>query len=191
MGLGQRFVITGGIASGKTMVVDLLSGAGWSVIKADVVGHQVLTDPGVVDAVTAKWPAVAVNGEVSRSELARVVFASPDHLSALEAITQPLIVDRIDRWMESTVGLLAVEVPVLKVTRTRWGPVVVAYAPLILRRERALARGMAPADVDARLAVQPSDSGLLAAADFVIDNHGTIGDLELAVRRFDAWARST
>ena len=190
MGLGQRFVITGGIASGKTMVVDLLFGAGWSVIKADLVGHQVLTDPDVVDAVAAKWPTVVAEGKVSRSELAGVVFANPDHLAVLEAITQPLIVDRIDRWIEGASGLLAVEVPVLKATRTWWGPLVVAHAPRILRRERALARGMAPADVDARMTVQPSDSELLASADFVIDNHGTIENLAVAVRRFDGWARS-
>ena len=191
MGPGHRFVITGGIASGKTLVIDLLSRAGWSVIKADLVGHEVLTDPEVVAAVAARWPTVVVDGEVNRTELAGVVFASPDHLAALEAITQPLIVDRVERWIERSNGLVAVEVPVLKVTRTHWGPVIVVYAPVLLRRSRALHRGMDPADVDARMSVQPSDSELLGSADYVIDNRGTLEDLELAVRRFDAWARST
>src|SRR5688572_16184742 len=130
MGLGQRFVITGGIGSGKTTVINLLSEAGWSVIRTDLVGHEVLTDPEVVAAVAGRWPTAVVDGEVSRSELANVVFQNRDQLSALEAITHPFIVDRVDRWIELSNGWVAVEVPLLKVARTRWGPVVVVYAPL-------------------------------------------------------------
>jgi dephospho-CoA kinase len=49
---------------------------------------------------------------------------------------------------------------------------------------------MKPADVEARMASQPSDSELLAAADVVIDNQETVEDLVESVRRFDQWARS-
>lgn len=186
----QRVVVAGGIGSGKSTVTAALSELGWSVIIADHVGHEVLMEPDVIEAVAARWPAAITNGEVSRSALAEVVFASPAERVALEGITHPRIVGRIERWIETSVEPLAVEISVLKVADPRWGPVVIVNAPRPLRRERALERGMAAADVEARMAAQPSDSELLAAAHVVIDNQGTLEDLGESVRRFDQWARS-
>jgi dephospho-CoA kinase len=186
----QRVVVAGGIGSGKSTVIGLLSDLGWAVINADQVGHEVLTDPEVIAAIGARWPRAVTQGEVSRSALASEVFSDPDHLAALEDITHPLIVGRIDRWVDSTAEPLAVEISVLKVAQPSWGALVLVHAPLSIRKERAIERGMAAADVEARMAVQPSDSELLAAADVVIDNQGAPEDLAESVRRFDEWARS-
>jgi dephospho-CoA kinase len=186
----QRVVVAGGIGSGKSTVIGALSELGWSVINADEVGREVLKDPRVIEAVAARWPMAVSGGEVDRSALASIVFADPAELLALEEITHPHIVGRIDRWVESSAEPLAVEVSVLKVAHSRWGPLVIVHAPRSLRRERALERGMKSADVEARMASQPSDSELLAAADVVIDNQGTLADLAETVRRFDQWGRS-
>lgn len=186
----QRVVVAGGIASGKSTVVGALSDLGWSVINADEVGYEVLKDPGVVEAVHARWPTAVIGGEVSRSGLARIVFTDPAQLSALEAMTHPAIVSRIKGWIETSSEPSAVEVSVLKVVRPEWGTLVVVHVPLTLRRKRALERGMTATDVEVRTAAQPSDSKMLAAADLVIDNSGTVEDLREAVRRFDQWVRS-
>jgi len=186
----QRVVVAGGMGSGKSTVIAALSELGWSVINADQVGHEVLMDPDVIEAVAARWPQAVSEGAVNRSTLAEVVFADPGELAALEGITHPLIVGRIERWVETSVEPLAVEISVLKVAEPEWGPLVIVSAPESVRRERALERGMAAADVEARMASQPSESDLLAAADVVIDNQGTIEDLVERVRRFDQWARS-
>jgi dephospho-CoA kinase len=186
----QRVVVAGGIGSGKSTVIAALSRLGWSVMNADEVGRDVLTAPEVIEAVAARWPAAVTAGAVNRSALADVVFADPKELAALEGITHQLIAGRIERWVETSVEPLAVEISVLKVADARWGPLVIVNAPEPVRRERALERGMKPADVEARMASQPSDSELLAAADVVIDNRGTVEDLVESVRRFDQWARS-
>lgn len=186
----QRVVVAGGIASGKSTVIGALSELGWSVINADEVGYEVLKDPGVVEAVGARWPTAVIGGEVSRSALARIVFTDPAELSALESITHPAIVARVNSWLEASPAPIAVEVSVLKVVRPEWGSLVIVHVPLILRKKRALERGMTASDVEARMAVQPSDSELLAAADLVIDNSGTVEDLGESVRQFDQWARS-
>ncbi|HUP16943.1 MAG TPA: dephospho-CoA kinase [Acidimicrobiia bacterium] len=186
----QRVVVAGGIGSGKSTVISALSELGWSVINADQVGHEVLMDPDVTETVAARWPQAVREGAVNRSTLAKVVFADPGELVALEGMTHPLIVGRIESWVETSVEPLAVEISVLKVAAPEWGPLVIVSAPESVRRERALERGMKPADVEARMASQPSDSELLAAADIVIDNQGTVEDLAASVRRFDQWARS-
>ena len=186
----QRVVVAGGIGSGKSTVIGVLSELGWSVINADRVGQEVLTYPEVVEAVAARWPVAVTRGEVSRSALAKVVFADPGELSALEGITHPRIVGRIERLVERSAEPIAVEVSVLKVARPEWGPLIVVHAPRSVRRERALERGMVAADVEARMASQPSDPELLAVADVVIDNQGTTEDLVESTRRFDKWARS-
>lgn len=183
-------VVAGGIGSGKSTVIDALSELGWSVINADQVGHQVLLEPPVIEALAARWPLAATGGGVNRSKLASIVFSTPEALSALEEITHPRIVGRIDDRVNSLHKPFAIEVSVLKVARPRWGPLVIVHAPRTIRKERALERGMMPADVEARMALQPSDAGLLAAADLVIDNQGTVADLAESVRQLDKWARS-
>ncbi len=185
-----RVVVAGGIGSGKSTVIGVLSELGWSVINADEVGHEVLMDPEVIEAVAARWPRAVTDGEVSRSALAAVVFADPGELFTLEGITHPLIAGRIESWVDSVAEPLAVEVSVLKVANPGWGPLVIVHAAKSVRRERALERGMKAADVEARMAAQPTDAELLAAANVVIDNQGTVEDLVESVRRFDLWARS-
>ena len=184
-----RVVVAGGIGSGKSTVIGVLGELGWSILSADQVGHDVLMEPEVIDAVAARWPAAVFNRVVSRSKLAGIVFGDKSELNALEEITHPLIVGRIDRWVEGSSGPVALEVSVLKVVRPGWGPVVIVHAPFGLRRQRALERGMTAEDVKARMAAQPSDEELLAAADIVIDNQGTVDDLIAAVHRIDRWAR--
>jgi dephospho-CoA kinase len=183
-------VVAGGIGSGKSTVIGALSELGWSVINADEVGHEVLMDPEVIGAVAARWPMTVTDGEVNRSALAAVVFTDPGELSALEGITHPRIVARIDSWVDSVAEPLAVEVSVLKVAGPRWGLLAIVHAPLSVRTQRALERGMKASDVDARMAVQLSDSEFLAAADVVIDNQGTTAKLLERVQRLDSWLRS-
>ena len=183
-------VVAGGIGSGKSTVMDALSDLGWSAINADQVGHEVLLEPLVIEAVATRWPVAATGGRVNRSTLASIVFARAEELSALEQITHPRIVGRIDELINSLPGPLAIEVPVLKVARPSWGLLVLVHAPLAIRKQRALERGMMAADIDARMAVQPTDSELLGAADLVIDNQGTLANLTESVRRFDNWVRS-
>ena len=185
-----RVVVAGGIGSGKSTVIGALFELGWSVVNADEVGREVLKDPEVIEAVAARWPVAVANGEVSRPALAKIVFADSGELSTLEELTHPLIVGRIERWVESAYEPLAVEISVLKVAKPPWGPLVIVHAPSSVRRERALERGMAATDVEARMASQPADSELLSAADIVIDNQGTLEELAESVRRFDQWARS-
>lgn len=183
----RRVVVAGGIGSGKTTVLDILAALGWSVISADAVGREVLTDPVTVEAVGALWPEAVENGEVSRSALAAVVFGDLHKLEVLESISHPQIIDRINQWLRSSRLPTAVEVSVPKVVQPAWGSLVVVHAPVATRKQRALERGMAIADLEARIAAQLSDSDLLVRADIVIDNQGSVAALKKSVERFSVW----
>jgi dephospho-CoA kinase len=180
----RRWVLSGGLASGKSQVRRFLDAHGVHTIDADVIGHEVLESDGpAFSEVERRWPQVVQAGEVIRSSLAAVVFGDPAELAALEAITHPHIFGRITAQVEEVDGLVVVEVPVLSHSLgADWRRIVVDCRDQI-RLARAIERGMSPDDARARIAAQPTRGEWLAAADAVIPNHGALNQLEQAVGR--------
>ncbi|NNC74315.1 MAG: dephospho-CoA kinase, partial [Acidimicrobiia bacterium] len=152
-----RIVVAGGIGSGKSTVGRLLSERGVYVIDADAVGHGVLNDPAVVEEVMRWWPGAVSGGVVDRARLGAKVFADPDDLRRLEAITHPAIKSRI-RELAAAHGSapVAVELPLMP----EWlGPgwmVWVVDAAEDTRVARIVGRGGTPTDAAARMAAQPT-----------------------------------
>ena len=169
-----RLIIGGGIGSGKSAVGRLLAERGFEVLEADRVGHAVLAkDPTVAGLVAARWPETLVEGSIHRARLARIVFADPEQLRALEAVTHPAIRDEIRRWSRD-VGErpAAVEIPVLAdLTGPGWTRITVD-APADVRIERLRGRGMSGPEIETRMAAQPTRNEWLAAAEVVLDNGG-------------------
>jgi dephospho-CoA kinase len=175
--LDGRWLITGGIGSGKSEVRRLLATRGIRTVDADAVGHAVLADEGL-SPVAERWPDVVLEGQVDRKSLARIVFDDPGELRALEAITHPLIFGRIEADLKGFPGVAVVEMPLLEGPQG-W-PMIVVDADDETRRGRAVQRGMDEADVRRRMASQPSRADWLAAAAVVVPNHGEIRHLEEA-----------
>jgi dephospho-CoA kinase len=151
-----------------------------TVVEADRIGHAVLEPDGFAyDAVAERWPRVVVDGLIDRRRLASIVFNDGDALAELEEITHPGIIRRIHN-LAATADDLVVEVPVPIDLGEEWANVLVT-APRETRRARALARGGAPADVDARMDRQPRRAAWMDWADEVIENDGTIEDLNSQV----------
>ena len=163
----RRWLLTGGIGSGKSEVRRLLDKHGIRTIDADSVGHAVLEHE-ALPTVARRWPDVVVDGVVDRSRLAEIVFAQPAELAELEAITHPLIFGRIEAELEGFEGIAVVEAPVIDFG-VNWARMVVD-APNGLRLQRAVARGMGRDDVQRRMDAQPSRGEWLAAADVVVPN---------------------
>ena len=175
-----RWLITGGIGSGKSEVRRLLAERGIRTIDADAVGHLVLAGEGLT-AVAERWPDVVLEGQIDRKTLARIVFDDPGELEVLEAITHPLIFGRIEADLKEFFGVAVVEMPLLE-TGMGW-PMIVVDADDETRLDRAVQRGMSEADVRRRMASQPSRDEWLAAADVVVPNHGDIRQLQATVAR--------
>ncbi|HSO49482.1 MAG TPA: dephospho-CoA kinase [Acidimicrobiia bacterium] len=172
----RRWLLSGGIGSGKSEVGRLLAATGIRVVDADRMGHRVLEPSGrAFGAVADRWPEVLRDGVIDRGRLASIVFADPGQLRELEAVTHPHIFGTIRDELEGFEELAVVEVPIID-TGLVW-PRMVVDAPDEIRFERALERGMNTDDLRARMASQPNRAQWLASADLVIPNHGALEEL--------------
>jgi dephospho-CoA kinase len=174
----RRWLLTGGIGTGKSEVRRLLEEHGLRTIDADSVGHVVLEHEALPE-VAERWPDVMVDGFVDRTRLAEIVFAQPAELAQLEAITHPLIFGRIEAELEGFEGIAVVEAPVIDFA-ANW-PRIVVDSPDDIRLERVVARGMPKTDAERRISSQPTRSEWLASAEIVVPNHRSRSELRLTV----------
>ena len=183
-GAGHRWLVTGGIGSGKSAVCEVLEGLGWFRVEADKVGHEVLQPGGPgFDEVAALWPEVVTDGEIDRRALGRVVFGDPDQLGRLEAITHPLIFGRIEQLIdEAGESSVVVETPLRNVTPSGQWTTVVVDATDRVRLERVVRRGLSEDEALERMRTQPSRSEWLAVGDLIVPNHEDLDQLSDAVR---------
>jgi dephospho-CoA kinase len=179
----HRWILTGGMASGKSKVREYLAEAGIVTIDADSIGHFVIHSEGpAFSQVAERWPYVVRDGEIDRASLASVVFNEAGELAALEEITHPHIFDVIKSRVDAADGTVVVEIPLLSHgLGDDWKRIVVDSRDEI-RLARAIARGMSEEDARARMTAQPSRSEWLAAADLVVPNHGSVEELAETVR---------
>lgn len=192
--------LTGGIASGKSTIARRLAERGAVVVDADAIVRDVQR-PGspVLDAIAAEFgpDVLTAAGELDRAGLASRVFGDPDAVARLNAIVHPAVREESARRFRAAVdadprAVVVYDVPLLLEARAEdpWELIVVAHAPVALRRERLISlRGMTEAEADARLAAQVDDARRLAIADVVIDTAGSID--ETLAQTDDLWARLT
>lgn len=189
--------MTGGIGSGKSTVAALLAGRGAVIVDVDALGRVVIAPGGRAEAaVVAEFgDGVAdADGHIDRAALARAVFGRPDELARLTAISHPAInaemAARLDELSAGSIVVLDMAI-LVESNLGRGDPahsyskVVVVEAPEELRVARAVARGMAEADVRARIASQATDEQRRAVADAVVVNDGDLAALEARVA--DLW----
>jgi dephospho-CoA kinase len=177
--------LTGGIAAGKSEALAAFERLGAATISSDAVVHELLDGEPLLGRHTERWGAeVAPEGTIDRAKVGEIVFASPDELSWLEAQIHPLVGERIGAWLASLpddTDVAVVEVPLLfesEMSRVFEATVAVVSSDDV-RRERARARGHAL--VDEREARQLTQEEKASRADHVIENDGTIDDLEQAL----------
>jgi dephospho-CoA kinase len=180
----HRWILSGGLASGKSKVREYLANAGIVTIDADSIGHFVIHAGGPAFAeVAERWPHVVRDGEIDRPSLASVVFNEPGELAALEGITHPHIFEVIKDRVEEVQGtVVVVEIPLLSHgLGHEWRRIVVDCRDDV-RLVRAMERGMSEDDARARMRAQPSRAEWLAVADLVVPNHASLEELERAVQ---------
>ncbi len=176
--------LTGGLASGKSLVAGELRRLGAVVIDADEISREV-TRPGmpayrdIVERFGSEF--LKEDGTIDRKRLGRYVFSHPEALSTLNSLTHPRILDEIERrikGMERTErrGIIVVDAPLLFEVglHRRMDRVIVVYADEERQIERLIKRDhLTREEATRRIKTQMPLSEKIKRADFVIDNNGT------------------
>ncbi len=184
--------LTGGIGSGKSTVARLLERRGATVIDADHLAREAVAKgtPGFERVVEAfGGDVVTPEGDLDRSALAARIFSDPAQKAALEAIVHPEVARRFSDQVDTlrdTDRIVVYVTPLLVELglAPAFDVVVVVTASPHLRVSRVASdRGLTPDEVRGRLAVQATDEQRAEVAGVLIDNDGSLADLEPQVDR--------
>jgi dephospho-CoA kinase len=194
--------LTGGIASGKSVVAKRLAELGAVVVDADVLAREVV-EPGTpgLAAIAEHFGAgvIAPDGGLDRPALGAIVFSDPEARLALNAITHPAVWRRArqlfdEAHSENPDAIVVYDVPLLAeaaADRPITFDLVVVDAAAETRIARIIRlRGMSEEEARNRVSSQASDEERLAIADVVIDSNGsleeTLAQADVLYRRIRA-----
>ena len=195
--------LTGGIASGKSVVGEMFAALGVHLIQADVIAHE-LMQPGqpVYNQVVERFGSQILNSDrtINRPKLAEAAFGRPDQsgpsrISELNHIVHPAVIRRQDEWMEEVgrrdphaIAMVEAALIIEAGAATHFDRLVVVTCSeeqRILRfaQRLKLDRETARQEVLRRMAAQLPDSAKVQKADHVIDNSGPLDATQARVRQ--------
>ena len=189
-----RVGLTGGIGAGKSEVSLRLAGQGAVVIDADAIAREVVAPgtAGLAEVTEAFGREILrPDGELDRPRLGDIVFADPELREKLNAIIHPRVGARMTE-LEQAAGPGAIvvhDVPLIAENglADAYDVVVVVDVPPRIQIDRLVRyRGMTSDQARARMAAQASREQRLAVAGIVIDNSGSLAELDRQVG--DLWA---
>jgi dephospho-CoA kinase len=189
--------LSGGIGSGKSAVADRLVALGADLIDADQIVHEVERPGGAAyEPLMARFGKAirGADGTIDRPALAQIAFNDPAALADLNAITHPVVGERMRELREALVKtdhVVVFAIPLLRPVHREalgLGAVVVVDCPVETAVERLVAvRGMDRSDALARVAAQITREERVAIADYVVDNSSSLKHLDAQVARLWAW----
>ncbi len=189
--------LTGGIASGKSVVGEMFVQRGAHLIQSDAVAHA-LREPGqpVYAAIVAAFGPTILNPDqtINRARLAEAAFGESHRVEELNAIVHPAVIAHENRWMEEigardphAIAIVEAALILEAKAADRFDFLIVVTCNEEQRAQRLAKRlgiteEAAQAEVKRRMAAQMPDSEKIKAADFVIDNSGPIEATERQVQ---------
>lgn len=196
--------LTGGIASGKSVVGELFAARGVHLIQADQIAHQ-LMQPGqaVYDEVVRHFGTAILNpdGSVNRPKLAEAAFGHPGgspRVIELNHIVHPVVIRRQDEWMEEmgrrdpgAIAMVEAALIIEAGAAERFDRLIVVTCSEEQRVQRFAERlkidvERARREVERRMTAQLPDAVKIKKADYVIDNSGSLDRTETQVRHVHA-----
>ncbi len=198
--------LTGGIASGKSIVGEMFVALGAHLIQADAIAHE-LMQPGqaVYDEVVARFGREILNadGSINRPKLAEAAFGAAGEKSTrvkeLNQIVHPAVVRRQEEWMNAVgrsdgraVAIVEAALILEAGAAKQFHRLIVVTCSDEQRAARFAARQgidleSARKEVERRMAAQLPDTEKVKAADFVIDNSGSLDQTRGQVQ--EVWER--
>jgi dephospho-CoA kinase len=189
-----RVALTGGIATGKSHVLDQFRRRGVPCLDADALAHGVMV-PGTeaTQAIAARFGSgvlEAEGGAVDRKKLGPIVFADDSARRDLDAIVHPAVYRAITAALRAfaQIGgapIAVVDVPLLYETghQSEFDRVIVTACPVEVQIRRLARRGLSEVDARLRLAAQLPTGDKTSRADFVISTGGSFEETDEQVEQ--------
>ncbi|MFD1417157.1 dephospho-CoA kinase [Companilactobacillus keshanensis] len=191
--MSKIYGLTGGIASGKTTVLNIFIENGCRVYNADEIAREVVEigTPGLAQ-ITASFgdDILMSDGNLNRKKLSQIVFSDKQKLDKLTDITAPLIRKRILQIVENVHTLkdnliYIFEIPLL--FETNYQPYFDATISIFVKSDIQLSRLMKRNNIDGQTAKNQIDSQMpmeekKKLANFVIDNSGDLDELKSEIK---------
>ena len=176
--------LTGGIASGKSTVAQMLEQEGAHLIDADRVAREVVLPGTEAWAEIKAWlgsPIIGPGGAIDRRRLGELIFADPAARQRLNAIVHPRVFETFSRRAEEIRrrdpgAVLVYDVPLLIESgmNRMVDLVLLVYLPLELQRRRLQKRdSLSSAEIDSRIETQMPLEEKRVHADIIINNRGS------------------
>ena len=197
-----RVGLTGGIASGKSIVGEMFVQLGAELIEADRIAHELMQPGQAVYAEVVRKFGMEIldpDGTVNRARLAEAAFGSAgskikSRIQELNRIVHPAVLARQEQWMEEVGARDPAAIAIVEAALILEAGAQKQFQRLIVvtcrdqqRIERFAARlkidhEAASKEVTRRMAAQWPDEKKIAAADYVIDNSGSLDATQAQVR---------
>ncbi|HHY24805.1 MAG TPA: dephospho-CoA kinase [Clostridiaceae bacterium] len=185
--------VTGGIGSGKSTIAKILCDLGASIIDADKIAREITVKGQLIMEEIVGYFGTSVldeEGELDRKKLSEIVFADSKKLEVLNCITHKYIADKIkdelNKLEEAKAKIVVLDAPLpvengfLDVVDESW--VVVANRDIRIKRIMERSK-ISSEEALARIKMQKSDEEYLKIADEVINNDGSVEELEKSIAK--------
>lgn len=191
--MSKIYGLTGGIASGKTTVLDILSENGCKIFNADKIAREVVEigTVGLRQIVSEFGEGILLpDGSLDRKKMSKIVFSDKTQLKKLTDITAPLIrkrildiVKNIHSLRDDTIYIF--EIPLL--FESNYQPYFDAVISVYVEFDIQLKRLMKRNNLDKKSAEDQINSQMSMAekkklADYVIDNSGDLSELQSEIK---------
>ena len=183
--------LTGGIASGKSTVVEMIKEAGYKVIDADQLVHDMQTKGGRLYQALLDWLGEAIllsDGELNRPKLGQLIFSSEEMRQQSAEIQGQIIREELTAQRDGLAkeeDVFFMDIPLLIENDYQdWFDQIwlVAVSPEVQRQRLMKRNHLSAEEADMRIASQMPLSEKLPYASLVIDNNGSIDDLKEKVK---------
>ena len=172
----MKIAVIGGIGSGKSEVMLAFERAGYTTLSADKINGELWQDDSYLDTLKANFPEAVIDGKITKSTLASVVFGNKEKLDLLNSIAHPLIVGKIKECNDEH---LAVELPLALESGIldTFDKVILVDTKKRVRLKRLEGRGVTKKRAKKIMSLQAPVKELKKHAHIILTNNGTIEQL--------------
>lgn len=175
--------ITGGIASGKSMVANHLRDLGYKIIDSDLIVKELYqSNKAMLQKIEAEFPEVFINHKIQKDLLGQLIFSDEKKRKVLNSIVHPIVKDEIYKQVELlkyTEKILFIDIPLL--FEAKFEDAVDLIVLVYVTKDVQLSRLMARDKITKKFALQKIHAQLSLEekkkkADYIIDNNETVED---------------